>query len=312
MLSTVNYTDKKGVINKATPNLAVYWVKVTVPAGPRTVAIDQSITSGNFTQKLTLANGSKVVNAACGNVKQQTVDERRQRIGDGRVHGAHGRDVPDRRPVPLERGQRPARPRPRRRSTTCSRRPACRARLRRSISCDRSQRTRRRRCARPDSCGSCAAKARDSLAGLDRFGGQPRQRVEHDVGLRPSASSSGGKWRFGIATTRIPAALAARMPLCESSTRRRAPGRRRAGAPPRGRRRAPACRGRPPPTRRSPRRGARRRASSSTRSISSRFDEDASPSGQRAASRSTASRAPGSEGQLLAVEVATAARRPRG
>ena len=72
VLSTVNYTDKKGVINKATPNLAVYWVKVTVPAGPRTVAIDQSITSGNFTQKLTLANGSKVVNAACGNVKQQS------------------------------------------------------------------------------------------------------------------------------------------------------------------------------------------------------------------------------------------------
>jgi hypothetical protein len=72
VLSTVNYTDKKGVINKATPNLAVYWVKVTVPAGPRTVEIDQSITSGNFTQKLTLANSSKVLTAACGNVKSPT------------------------------------------------------------------------------------------------------------------------------------------------------------------------------------------------------------------------------------------------
>ena len=72
VLSIVNYSDKKGVINKADPNLAVYWVKVTVPAGARTVQIDQSITSGNFTQKLTLANGSKVLTAACANVKQPT------------------------------------------------------------------------------------------------------------------------------------------------------------------------------------------------------------------------------------------------
>ena len=33
VLSIVNYSDKKGVINKADPNLAVYWVKVTVAAG---------------------------------------------------------------------------------------------------------------------------------------------------------------------------------------------------------------------------------------------------------------------------------------
>ena len=43
-----------------------------MPAGPRTVQIDQSITSGNFTQKLTLANGSKVLTAACAKVKQPT------------------------------------------------------------------------------------------------------------------------------------------------------------------------------------------------------------------------------------------------
>ena len=43
-----------------------------MPAGPRTVEVDQAITSGNFTQKLTLANGSKVFTAACGKVKQPT------------------------------------------------------------------------------------------------------------------------------------------------------------------------------------------------------------------------------------------------
>jgi len=67
-LSTVTYVDKKGTITKAVPNLAVYWVKVTVPAGARTVEVDQAITSGNFSQKLTLANGSKVYTAACGKV----------------------------------------------------------------------------------------------------------------------------------------------------------------------------------------------------------------------------------------------------
>jgi hypothetical protein len=72
VLTIVNYSDKKGVINKADPNLAVYWVQVTVAAGARTVQIDQSITSGNFTQKLTLANSSKVLTAACANVKQST------------------------------------------------------------------------------------------------------------------------------------------------------------------------------------------------------------------------------------------------
>ncbi len=71
-LSIVDYTDKNGVIKKAVPNLAVYWVKVTVPAGPQTVEVNQAITSGNFTQKLTLANGGKVYSAACGKVKQPT------------------------------------------------------------------------------------------------------------------------------------------------------------------------------------------------------------------------------------------------
>ena len=72
VLSIVNYVDRKGVINKATPSLAVYWVKVTLPAGPRTVEVDQAITSGNFSQKLTLATGGKVFTAACGKVRTPT------------------------------------------------------------------------------------------------------------------------------------------------------------------------------------------------------------------------------------------------
>ncbi|HSS80901.1 MAG TPA: carboxypeptidase regulatory-like domain-containing protein [Gaiellaceae bacterium] len=72
VLSTVDYTDKSGLIKKAVPNMAVYWVKVHLSAGARTIEIDQAITSGNFSQKLTLASGGKVFTAACGKVKQPT------------------------------------------------------------------------------------------------------------------------------------------------------------------------------------------------------------------------------------------------
>jgi hypothetical protein len=71
-LSSANYVDKNGVIKKAIPNTAVYWVKVHLSAGAHTVEVDQAITSGNFTQKLTLANGSKAYTAACGKVKKPT------------------------------------------------------------------------------------------------------------------------------------------------------------------------------------------------------------------------------------------------
>jgi hypothetical protein len=54
------------------PNTIAYWVKVSVPAGAQSVEVDQAITSGNFSKKLTLANGSKVYTGACGKVKQPT------------------------------------------------------------------------------------------------------------------------------------------------------------------------------------------------------------------------------------------------
>jgi hypothetical protein len=71
-LSTVNYTDKNGTIKKTDPNLAVYWVRVHASIGPYSASVEQVITSGNFTQKLTLANGGKVFTAACGKVKAPT------------------------------------------------------------------------------------------------------------------------------------------------------------------------------------------------------------------------------------------------
>jgi hypothetical protein len=71
-LGAAEYVVKNGTIKKVIPNRIAYWVKVSVPSGPQSVEVDQAITSGNFSQKLTLANGSKVYTAACGKVKQPT------------------------------------------------------------------------------------------------------------------------------------------------------------------------------------------------------------------------------------------------
>jgi len=71
-LGAAEYVLKNGKINKVTPNTIAYWVKVSVPSGPQSLEVDQAITSGNFSQKLTLASGSKVYTAACGKVKSPT------------------------------------------------------------------------------------------------------------------------------------------------------------------------------------------------------------------------------------------------
>jgi Carboxypeptidase regulatory-like domain len=71
-LGAAEYVLKNGKINKVTPNTIAYWVKVSVPSGPQSFEVDQAITSGNFSQKLTLAPGSKVYTAACGKVKSPT------------------------------------------------------------------------------------------------------------------------------------------------------------------------------------------------------------------------------------------------
>jgi hypothetical protein len=71
-LGTVWYMSKKGAINKVTPNKLTYWVKVDVAAGAHHVEVDQAITSGNFSRKLDLGAGSKVLTPACANVKTQS------------------------------------------------------------------------------------------------------------------------------------------------------------------------------------------------------------------------------------------------
>ena len=111
-----------------------------------------------------------------------------------------------------------------------------------------------------------------------------------------SAKSSGGKDGLGIATTRNPAARALRMPLCESST-----AAQRSGEKPSRRAASRYTSGDGFPRETSSeetvtRKKRSRSASSSTVSIRGRFDEDASPSGQRSAMRSTASTAPGKSG----------------
>jgi hypothetical protein len=71
-LGAAEYVVKNGKINKVTPSTIAYWVKVTANPGPNQFEVDQAITSGNFSQKLTLASGSKVYTAACGKVKSPT------------------------------------------------------------------------------------------------------------------------------------------------------------------------------------------------------------------------------------------------
>src|SRR4051794_24298463 len=111
-----------------------------------------------------------------------------------------------------------------------------------------------------------------------------------------SASSAGGKCGFGIATTNIPAPRAERIPASESST---AAARSGATASRRAASRYTSGAGFPRAT--SSDETVARNSSpippaSSTASISSRLDDDASPSGNCAATRSTASSAPGSHG----------------
>ena len=73
VLSIVNYTDKNGVDQEGrSPTRPPTGSRSPCRPGRTRCEVDQAITSGNFTQKLTLANGGKVFTAACGKVKQPT------------------------------------------------------------------------------------------------------------------------------------------------------------------------------------------------------------------------------------------------
>ena len=68
-LSSVQYSVKNGVISQVNPGVFLYWVKVTVPAGNNTFTITQTITTGNFSTFMDLANGgSNVFNSNCSSV----------------------------------------------------------------------------------------------------------------------------------------------------------------------------------------------------------------------------------------------------
>ena len=119
----------------------------------------------------------------------------------------------------------------------------------------------------------------------------PRRRPRAPARPRPAGSEG---WAPRSPRSRRPQRRAGR---CSSPRSRRSAGAApRAAARPPDRRRAPACRAHLLGGDASPRTRPSSPASSSTRSISSRFDEDASPSGQRAAERAHGVDAPGSSG----------------
>jgi hypothetical protein len=68
-LSNVEYSVKNGSISQANPGVLFYWVRVTVPAGNNSFTITETITTGNFTTPMDMANGgNNVFNSNCGSL----------------------------------------------------------------------------------------------------------------------------------------------------------------------------------------------------------------------------------------------------
>jgi len=68
-LLNLNYSVSGGKIkNNVTPGVFFYWVKVTVPAGPNSFTITETITTGNFTGLFNFTSGSSAFNPNCGSV----------------------------------------------------------------------------------------------------------------------------------------------------------------------------------------------------------------------------------------------------
>ena len=66
----VEYSLKKDKVSQTNPGTFFYWVKVAVGSGARSVVVDQSLLTGNFTQLFSLGSGSQsVYNAACTSVR---------------------------------------------------------------------------------------------------------------------------------------------------------------------------------------------------------------------------------------------------
>jgi hypothetical protein len=68
-LDHLNYSVLNGKVkNNVTPGVFFYWVSVTVAGGNNSVTITQTITTGNFTCKFAVANGSNVFDSNCNSV----------------------------------------------------------------------------------------------------------------------------------------------------------------------------------------------------------------------------------------------------
>ena len=68
-LASLSYSVKNGQINQVAPGVFFYWLKVTVPAGNNVFTVTETITTGNFTTKFSLANGgNNVWNNSCNSL----------------------------------------------------------------------------------------------------------------------------------------------------------------------------------------------------------------------------------------------------
>ena len=68
-LSSVQYSVKNGSISQVNPGVLFYWVRVTAPAGNNSFTITETITTGNFSTFMDVANGgSNVFNSNCSSV----------------------------------------------------------------------------------------------------------------------------------------------------------------------------------------------------------------------------------------------------
>jgi len=68
-LSSVQYSVKNGSISQVNPGVLFYWVRVTAPAGNNSFTITETITTGNFSTPMAMANGgSNVFNSDCSSV----------------------------------------------------------------------------------------------------------------------------------------------------------------------------------------------------------------------------------------------------
>ena len=112
VLSIVNYIDKKGVINKATPNLAVLLGQGHRAGRAAHGAGRPGDHVGQLQPEADPCHRRQGTHRRVREGEDPDVHERPRRVRDGRVQRDGRRDVPDCRPLPLERRRRSAAPAP--------------------------------------------------------------------------------------------------------------------------------------------------------------------------------------------------------